>query len=192
MPPDESRRSLDTLEPLIDAVREGVEGRGWTLSGLQKTSSTEFEGRWAGQTSRSAYLFFHRDDLETVSIEGYLDETSRGLRGNLGLVADVRPLWELSSVPRALDGLAELARTHLPEGYDTPLTLRLRLPKADEPAREAELEARIKLRIPRAAVEAGTSAVSALASAAVQAFEALLEGDGAGTVLDLAGEDGLA
>lgn len=191
MSSDTPRRSLDTLEPLIDAVREGVEGRGWTLSGLQKTSSTEFEGRWAGQTSRSAYLFFHRDDLETVSIEGYLDETSRGLRGNLGLVADVRPLWELASVPRALDGLAELARAHLPEGYDTPLTLRLRLPKADEPAREAELEARIKLRIPRAAVEAGASAVSALASAAVEAFEVLLADGRAGEVLDLAGEDGL-
>ena len=52
--------SLDTLEPLIDAVRDGVEGKGWSLSGLQKTSSTEFEGRWAGQTTRSAYLFFHR------------------------------------------------------------------------------------------------------------------------------------
>lgn len=192
MSPDDPQRSLDTLEPLIDAIREGVEARGWTLSGLQKTSSTEFEGRWAGQTSRSAYLFFHREDLETVSIEGYLDETTRGLRGNLGLVADVRPLWELASVPRALDGLAELARIHLPEGYDTPLTLRLRLPKAEEPARESELEARIKLRIPRAAVEAGASAVSALASAAVQAFEALLEDGAAGVVLDLAGEEGLA
>lgn len=191
MSEDDSPRSLDTLEPLIDAVRSGVESRGWTLSGLQKTSSTEFEGRWAGQTSRSAYLFFHRDDLETVSIEGYLDETIRGLRGNLGLVADVRPLWELSSVPRALDGLAELARTHLPEGYDTPLTLRLRLPRADEPARESELEARIKLRIPRAAVDAGASAVTALASAAVQAFEALLEDEEAGVVMDLAGEHGL-
>lgn len=183
--------SMDTLEPLIDAVREGVEGRGWTLSGLQKTSSTEFEGRWAGQSSRSAYLFFHRIDLETVSIEAYLDETTRGLRGNLGLVADVRPLWELESVPDAVDRLGRLARRHLPEGYRTPITFRLRLESAEESSSEADLEARVKIRIPSAAVDAGASAIAALASTAVQSFESFLEDDEAGEVLDLAGEDGL-
>lgn len=191
MSPAPGQPSVDTLEPLIEAVREGVEGKGWTLSGLQKTSSTEFEGRWAGESTRSAYLFFHRDDLETVSVEAYLDETSRGLTGNVGLVADVRPLWELVSVPAALERVAELARTHFPEGYQTPVTLRLRLPRADESAQEAELEARVKLRIPRAAIEAGSSAISALAAAVITSLEALLEDPAAGEVLDLAGEEGL-
>jgi hypothetical protein len=186
------RSTVDTLEPLIDAVRDGVEGEGWTLSGLQKTSSTEFEGRWAGQSTRSAYLFFHREDLETVSVEAYLDETSRGLTGSLGLVADVRPLWELESVPRALNQVAALARAHLPEGYQTPVTLRLRLPRAEEDAREAELEARVKLRIPRAAMAAGSSAVSALAAAVVKSLEAILEDPHSRTVLDLDGEGGLS
>lgn len=186
-----SRESIDTLEPLIDAVREGVEGTEWSLSGLQKTSSTEFEGRWAGESTRSAYLFFHREELETVSVEAYLDETSRGLTGNLGLVADVRPLWELEGVPPALERIAEVARRHLPEGYTTPVTLRLRLPRAEEDVREAELEARIKIRIPRAALSAGSSAVAALASSAVKAFEAILDDPRAGTVLDLEGEEGI-
>ncbi|HSG49928.1 MAG TPA: hypothetical protein VLA43_19045 [Longimicrobiales bacterium] len=182
---------MDTLEPLIEAVREGVEGMGWTLSGLQKTSSTEFEGRWAGESTRSAYLFFHREELETISVEAYLDETSRGLAGNLGLVADVRPLWELESVPDALNRVAALARTHLPEGYVTPVTLRLRLPRAHEDAQEAELEARVKLRIPQAAMEAGGSAVAALASAVVGALEEILRDPESGRVLDLEGEEGL-
>lgn len=176
---------LDTLEPLIDAVREGVESGGWTLSGLQKTSSTEFEGRWAGQSSRSAYLFFHRDDLEAASIEAYLDETARGLSGNLALVADVRPIWELESVPDAVDRLAALAAKHFPEGYATPVTFRLRLARAQEPVTEADLEARLKLRIPKAAVEAGTSAVSALASATIESMESILADPDAGSVLDL-------
>lgn len=179
------RRPVDTLEPLIDAVREGVESRGWTLSGLQKTSSTEFEGRWAGESTRSAYLFFHRDDLEAVSVEAYLDETSRGLTGNLGLVAEVRPLGELPPVPQALERVAALARAHLPEGYQTPVTVRLRLPRAEDEVDEAELETRIKLRIPRAAVEAGASAVAALASATVGALEALLRDPEAREVMDL-------
>lgn len=183
-----SGREIDTLEPLLEAVREGVESAGWALSGLQKTSSTEFEGRWAGESTRSAYLFFHRAGLETVSIEAYLDETSRGLGGNLGLVVDVRPIWELPPVPEALDHIVSLARSHLPEGYATPVTLRLRLPRTDEPVAEAELEARIKLQIPRRAMEAGGSAVAALAATAVRAFEALLEDPEGRRVLDLEGE----
>jgi hypothetical protein len=186
------RASIDTLEPLIDAVRDGVEGQGWSLSGLQKTSSTEFEGRWAGQSTRSAYLFFHRADLETASVEAYLDETSRGLTGNLGLVADVRPLWELESVPDALARMAALARVHLPEGYQTPVTLRMRLPRAEEDVSEAELEARVKLRIPKAAMNAGGSAVSALAAAVVKAVEAILQDPASRSVLDLDGEVGLS
>src|SRR4051812_43482453 len=49
-----------TLEPLIEAVRQGLEAAGWALSGLQKTTSHEYAGRWDGESSRSAYLFFHR------------------------------------------------------------------------------------------------------------------------------------
>jgi hypothetical protein len=176
---------VDTLEPLIEAVRDGVESRGWSLSGLQKTSSTEFEGRWAGESTRSAYLFFHREDLETASVEAYLDETSRGLTGNLGLVAEVRPLEELPGVPETLARVSALARAHLPEGYTTPVTLRMRLPRGDEEVEDAELETRVKLRIPRAALDAGSSAVAALASATVSALESLLEDPGAAEVLDL-------
>lgn len=184
------RTALDTLEPLLEAVREGVTSAGWTLSGLQKTSSTEFEGRWAGESTRSAYLFFHREDLETVSVEAWLDETSRGLRGNLGLVADVRPLWEIESVPAALETLGRVAGRHLPDGYETPVTLRLRLPGATEPVAESELEARMKIRIPKDALRAGAAAVAALAGTAVGSFEAILGDAEARQVLDLEGEEG--
>jgi hypothetical protein len=32
-----------------------------SLSGLQKTTSHQFEGRWEGESTRSAYLFFHSE-----------------------------------------------------------------------------------------------------------------------------------
>jgi hypothetical protein len=165
---------LDTLEPLVEAVRDGVEASGWPLSGLQKTTSYDFEGRWAGDSTRSAYLFFHREGHAGVSVDVYLDETSRGLRGNLALVLDLRPPRELPAARELLEGLARSTGTHLPEGYRTPVTLRLRLPDRDSPLDEAELEARLKLTLPRAALDAGPSAISALCSATVGAFERVL------------------
>lgn len=164
-----------TLEPLIEAVRDGVESAGWELSGLQKTTSHQFEGRWEGDSTRSAYLFFHHPAVDLpVSVDVYLDETSRGLTGNLALVVDLRPLGEVGPVEELLGRLSTLAEKGLPEGYRTPVTLRFRLRDGGRPAPEADTEVRFKLRIPGSALEAGSSAVSALASATVKSFETLL------------------
>ncbi len=167
---------LVTLEPLLDAVREGVEQSGWKLSGLQKTTSHEFEGRWAGESTRSGYLFFHRGDLPgSVSVEAFLDETSRGLRGNLSLVLDGPSLGSLGGVPAVLHRVVRASAETLPEGYQIPVALRVGVPEQAVPADEAEVQFRIKFLIPDAAMEAGCSAVSALASGVVVAFERLLE-----------------
>lgn len=166
--------TLDTLEPLIAAVRDGVESGGWPLSGLQKTTSYDFEGRWEGDSTRSAYLFFHRDGVEDASVDVYLDETSRGLQGNLALVLQLPGPGELPALPEVLERLATRAGAHLPEGYRTPVTLRLRLRDAPAPSSSAELEARLKLVLPRAALDAGSSAVSAVCSTTVAAFDRLL------------------
>jgi hypothetical protein len=167
---------LLTLEPLIEAIREGVEAAGWSLSGLQKTTSHEFEGRWAGDSSRSAYLFFHRADLPgDLSIDVYLDETGRGLSGNLALVVDGRDLGELEPVSDRMEALAGAARARLLEGYPIPVTFRARVdPREPDGVDRAQAEVRFKLRIPRAALKAGSDAVSSLASTAVAAFESLL------------------
>jgi hypothetical protein len=179
-------RPLLTLEPLMDAVREGAGVAGWSLSGMQKTTSQDFEGRWSGASTRSAYLFFHHPVHELVSVDVYLDETSRGLRGNLALVADVHPVPELPGVPEALEGLAALVRRHLPDGYRTPVTLRLRLGDPERPAEHAHLETRMKLALPPAALEAGHGAVAALTTATLSAFERLLGDEAAARWLDLA------
>ena len=164
-----------TLEPLLEAVRDGMEGEGWQLSGLQKTTSYEFEGRWAGDSSRSAYLFFHAEDVpDCVSIDVFLDETSRGLRGNFALVVDGPELSDLSDPRAALSTLAQAARKDLPRGYRTPLTLRYRLPKLEGDPSGSETEFRFKLYIPRKALDAGHSAVAALAASSARAFRDLL------------------
>ncbi|MDX1566941.1 MAG: hypothetical protein R3223_04010 [Longimicrobiales bacterium] len=167
-----------TLEPLLEAVREGVETAGWELSGLQKTTSYQFEGRWEGDSTRSAYVFFHRSDLpEDVSIDVYLDETSRGLKGNLALVLDAPPLGEMGRVEEVVATLGRIGSGVLPEEYRRPLTLRFRIPDVgDEPA-GAGAEVRFKIHIPSAALSAGRTAVVAVARAAVDAFEELLDRD---------------
>jgi len=167
---------LLTLEPLLDAVREGLEAAGWQLSGLQKTTSYEFEGRWAGDSSRSAYLFFHRESLpEWASIDAFLDETSRGLKGNLALVLDGPELSKIPDPAKALGNLANLALGCLPEGFDAPLTLRYRLPNADGHPGEADTEIRFKILLPKRSILAGFSTVSSLASEIARAFQRILE-----------------
>jgi hypothetical protein len=164
-----------TLEPLLEAVRDGLEGQGWELSGLQKTTSYEFEGRWAGDSSRSAYLFFHSEGVpEWVSIDVFLDETSRGLKGNLALVVDGPDLSDVRDPEGVLAHLGALARRTLPEGYRTPLTLRYRLPRLDSDPGEADTEFRFKLYIPSSALRAGHSAVVALAESTASAFRRIL------------------
>lgn len=164
-----------TLEPLVDAVREGVEAAGWEISGLQKTTSYQFEGRWEGDSTRSAYLFFHLSSgPDAASLDVFLDETSRGLSGNLALVVDGSTLREMGDVAATLRDLADVARSELPQRYRTPLTVRfhLRSPDADPGTSEAEI--RFKVRIPRSDIAGGVGAVTAMAGAAATSLRALL------------------
>jgi hypothetical protein len=171
--PDEP--TIHTLEPLMEAVREGVESAGWELSGLQKTTSHQFSGRWEGESTRSAYLFFHMaPGPEHAGIDVYLDETSQGLTGNLALVLDLRPLGQLGGARAALRALGLLSGAALPTGLRTPLTLRLRLEDVGDDPVDAEAEVRFKLRIPRRTIRKGPAAVRALAAESVSAFEAIL------------------
>ncbi|MHB1192594.1 MAG: hypothetical protein ACYC6F_06055 [Longimicrobiales bacterium] len=166
---------LLTLEPLIDAVRQGVEAEAWELSGLQKTTSQQFEGRWAGDTTRSAYLFFHvPSGPEWAAVDVFLDETNDGLQGNLALVVDGCALERMGDVREALATLGRLAVVHLPPGRRTPLTLRLRLEDGTQPTGSAATELRFKLVIPRWALREGSASVAALASATVRAFRQVL------------------
>jgi hypothetical protein len=164
-----------TLEPLIEAIREGLEDAGWELSGLQKTTSHQFEGRWDGESTRSAYLFFHwPSSPEPVSIDVYLDETSRGLTGNIALVADLVALGELGEPGEALRILGALSSAALPRHLKTPLTLRLRLKDGTEDPAVAETEVRFKLRLPEEVLAEGPASVRLLTARTVDAFEGVI------------------
>ncbi len=164
-----------TLEPLIDAVRQGVEAEACELAGLQKTTSHQFEGRWAGDTTRSAYLFFHLlSGPEWAAVDVFLDETGDGLQGNLALVVDGCALERLGDAPGALAALGRLAVTHLPPGHRTPVTLRLRLEDGAQLVGSAATEFRLKLVIPRRTLREGASSIAELASASVRAFRQVL------------------
>jgi hypothetical protein len=166
---------LLTLEPVIEAIRRGVEGAGWELSGLQKTTSHQFEGRWEGESTRSAYLFFHRPERwDAVGVDVYLDETSQGLQGNLSLVVDGPRLGVIGDVSRVLIRLGAAAAEQLPAGYRTPVSLRIRMEKPATDPHAADVEVRFKLRIPSAALEAGADTIADLAAETVGAFESLL------------------
>jgi len=171
----ERSEPLLTLEPLVDAIRGGVEAGGWELSGFQKTTSHQFEGRWEGESTRSAYLFFHHPEYgDDASLEAYLDETSRGLQANISVVVDGSSLGDVGDVVAMLGLLGSAASDALPPGLRTPLSLRIGLPRrSDEPA-SAEVEARFKVHVPAAAIRAGEKAVVSIVTASVHALESLL------------------
>jgi len=165
-----------TLEPLLEAVREGVDQAGWVLSGLQKTTSHEFEGRWAGESTRSAYVFFHRSDLpDSISVEAFLDETSRGLQGNLTLVVAGPRCEDLGPASAVLERVATAASEIFPDSCRVPLSLRLHLPGSQLPVDRAEVQVRIRVHLPDGRLEGGALAVHHFVQAAVGAFENLLE-----------------
>lgn len=179
MVPASDPQPLLTLEPLLEAVREGLTNAGWELSGLQKTTSYEFEGRWAGEGSRSAYVFFHREGLpDWVSIDVFLDETSRGLKGNLALVLEGPVLEKVASPRDTLTLLAGEARKALPQGFHTPITLRYRLGRPGEDPAGARTEFRFKLYIPSEALTAGHGSVARLSRSVAVAFGDILDSDG--------------
>jgi len=181
-------KPLQTLEPFIEAVQDGITLAGWVLSGLQKTTSHQFEGRWKGESSRSAYLFFHNDDSpDFVSIDVFLDETTKGLKGNLALVVAGPEMGLLEPMPDLLAALAKVTADCLPDQYHTPFVVRLRMDGPEDDPRTAETEIRIKLSIPSEAMDAGASAVSALVSATTTAFERSLEHEGLRSSLTEAG-----
>jgi hypothetical protein len=170
---------LLTLEPLIDALREGVEASGWELSGLQKTTSHQFGGRWEGESTRSAYLFFHRPGgPEWASVDVYLDETGQGLTGNLALVADLHPFGQLGPTGPLIEALSAVSRRHLPPRVRRPLTVRFRLPDVDEQAEVAETEVRFKARIPRPVIEQGHGSVDTFAREIIAGFDQVLRAEG--------------
>ena len=181
-------KPLQTLEPFIEAVQDGITLAGWVLSGLQKTTSHQFEGRWKGESSRSAYLFFHNDNSpDFVSIDVFLDETTKGLKGNLALVVAGPEMGLLEPMPDLLAALAKVTADCLPDQYHTPFVVRLRMDGPEDDPRTAETEIRIKLTIPSEAMDAGASAVSALVSATTTAFERSLEHEGLRSSLTEAG-----
>jgi hypothetical protein len=169
------QQPLLTLEPLLEAVREGLERADWELSGLQKTTSYEFEGRWAGDSSRSAFLFFHREDVPSwASIDVFLDETSRGLKGNIALVMDGPALREVGDPGGVLAGLAAVARSVLPPKHRAPLTLRYRLPGLLADPGDSHTEYRVKVHLPDKALAAGHAAVGELVATLARSFLELL------------------
>jgi hypothetical protein len=109
-----------------------------------------------------------------VSIDVFLDETSRGLRGNLALVLEGPSLDSVRDPKAVLTQLSGVGRRLLPDGYRTPLTLRYRLPRLSDDPGISDTEFRFKLYVPKNALQAGHSAVVALATSTATAFRGIL------------------
>ena len=165
-----------TLEPFIEGIRSGLEGSGWVLSGLQKTTSHEFAGRWAGESTRSAYLFFHRPaGPDGVGVEAFLDETTGGMQGNVSLVLDGPGGERLGDAHAALAAAVAAARRRVERAFRVSVSLKLRADDGAADGARVTSELRIKVRVPQQALRSGVAAVADHAARFVRSFERLLE-----------------
>ena len=122
-----------------------------------------------------------------MSIDVYLDETTKGLQGNFALVVTGPELGLLEPMCDLLAAIAKVTADCLPAQYHTPTVVRLRMDDPEDDPRIAETEVRMKLTIPSEVLSAGASGVSALASATTTAFERALEHEGLRSLLTEAG-----
>lgn len=177
---------METLEPLLDAIRSFLTGRGWPLSGVQKTTSYEYEGPWEGYTLRSAYAFFHGPSDSAgpdgegegaeggPSIEAFVDETEDGVEASLSLVIRGPTPAEEPDVRRLLGRAIEIAAACVPDELPAPVTVSFSSPGRTAPDR-ASTRIRFKARVPTAAVLAGDRTVKAALGAILDSFERVLE-----------------
>ena len=170
---------MDTLEPLLSVLRPLLEEGGWVLSGLQKTTSYEYEGAWEGATLRSAYAFFHRQTDEGgdgPSLEAYLDETEEGLEGALSLVMDAPGPDREPRVADVLRRALETAAGAIPEGIPAPVSITYSGRPGSTGASSIGARVRFKARIPAAAMRGGERTLGAVTRTLLEAFDDILTG----------------
>ncbi len=166
-----SRGPLLTLEPLADVVRDTIREDDWSLSGLQKTTSYEYDGRWEGESTRSAYLFYHPvAGWEGVSLDVFLDETRRGLTASLTLVLQGPVLNDLGGVAAALERTSGIVASVVPAEVTSAVSLRAALPDVRRPAGTAETTIRVRQAVPGVAIETGKQAVAAVVRSILGTF----------------------
>ena len=81
---------------------------------------------------------------------------------------------ELGTMQELFTSLVKVGKECMPEGYRTPITVRMRVEGPDTAPGAASSEVRLKLYIPTKETKASSAAVSALASSAVAALERVL------------------
>ena len=167
---------METLEPLLSVAREQLTTRGWSLSGVQKTTSYEYEGAWESASLRSAYAFFHDgEDPEGdgPALELFIDESEEGLEATLSLVADAPGLEKEPDTGALLGRAVRIAANALPVELPAPVALSYHHRGRASPE-SSQARVRFKSRIPVTAIRAGESAVRATLSTLEGAFREIL------------------
>ncbi|NNF28096.1 MAG: hypothetical protein HKN73_12795 [Gemmatimonadetes bacterium] len=165
---------MDTLEPLLSVLRPLLEEGGWVLSGLQKTTSYEYDGAWEGTTLRSAYAFFHLegdDEGDGPSLEAYLDETEEGLEGALSLVMAAPGPDREPGVAGLMGTALDTAAHAIPDGIPAPVSITYSgRPGATGPS-SIQARVRFKARMPSTAIAGGERTLQSVTRTLLEAFE---------------------
>ncbi len=170
---------MDTLEPFLSVLRRDIEAGGWVLSGLQKTTSYEYDGAWEGGTLRSAYGFFHLvgdENGEGPSLEAFVDESHASLDGALSLVMKAPGPERVPGVADLLAVALSLVERAVPEGIPAPVSVTYSSSPGRTGPEAVDATVRFKARVPGSAVQGGERTIRAVTCTILKAFEEVRKG----------------
>ncbi|MDH3223662.1 MAG: hypothetical protein OEO23_08090 [Gemmatimonadota bacterium] len=170
---------MDTLEPFLSVLRRNIEAGGWVLSGLQKTTSYEYDGAWEGGTLRSAYGFFHLagdGNGEGPSLEAFVDEAETSLDGTLSLVMKAPGPERVPGVADLMEVALSLVERTVPEGIPAPVSVTYSSSPGRTGPESVDATVRFRARVPGSAVQGGERTIRAVTCTILEAFEEVRRG----------------
>jgi hypothetical protein len=176
---DPGHDPIETLEPFLDAIHEGVSRAGWIPVSQELGGREYLSGagtRSPVKVARTALLRFHRSDLPCeVMLEIQAEQAEQGLRGTLSLVLAGPRYADLGPAATVLDRVTAAIRETFRRDEAISVSLDLGLASAQISGPDARIRLRVSSALPPCRMAEGPVSIRCLLLSDVGAMERLLE-----------------
>jgi len=176
---DPGHDPIETLEPFLDAIHEGVSRAGWIPVSQELGGREYLSGagtRNPVKVARTALLRFHRSDLPCeVMLEIRAEHGEQGLSGALALVLAGPRYADLGPAATVLDRVTAAIRETFRKNESISVSLDLGLASARISGPDARIQLRVTSVLPPCRMAEGAVSIRCLLLSDVGAMERLLE-----------------